>query len=198
MLSEAIPVGAAAKVDQPVFAVVDDNVCDGLTTLYKSVVTARRTIDDNFESEEEYKKPLARSQVDTEVNDVMECIYWMRREKDVVEMSHLVMNGRVSGEKRNRDSNLDVYDDESVEDDPSFTRTLVYSADVKDLVCDNHHETIEKSPKIEKVLKDAIRYLSYVPSIYTIWSKNEVWVKFVCSSQQILKISCSFLFQTVP
>ena len=92
MLSEAIPVGAAAKVDQPVFAVVDDNVCDGLTTLYKSVVTARRTIDDNFESEEEYKKPLARSQADTEVNDVMERIYRMHREKDVVETSRLVMN----------------------------------------------------------------------------------------------------------
>lgn len=174
MLTEAIAGGAAAKVDQPVFAVVDENVCDGLTTLHKSAVMARRTIDDNFESEEEYKKPLARSQGDTEVNDVMERIYRMRREKDVVETSRLVTKGRLSGEKRNRGSNVDVYDDESVEDDPSFMRTLVYSSDVKDLVCDNHHETIEKSPQIEKVLKDAIRYLSYVPSIYTTWSKNEV------------------------
>jgi hypothetical protein len=42
---------------------------------------------------------------------------------------------------------MHVFDDESVEDDVSLMRTLVYSMDVKDLVCDNHHETIEKLRK---------------------------------------------------
>jgi hypothetical protein len=42
---------------------------------------------------------------------------------------------------------MDVFDDESVKDDVSLMRTLVYSADVKDLVCDNHHETIKKLQK---------------------------------------------------
>ena len=69
---------------------------------------------------------------------------------------------------------MDVFDDESIEDYVSLMRTLVYSADVKDLVCDNHHETIEKTPKIERIMKDAIRYLSYVPSINTSWSKKQL------------------------
>jgi hypothetical protein len=84
------------------------------------------------------------------------------------------LKGKSSGEKRNQGSDIDVFDDESVEDDVSLMRTLVYSADVKDLVCDGHHETIEKTPKIERIMKDVIRYLSYVPSINTSWSKKQL------------------------
>jgi hypothetical protein len=103
----------------------------------------------------------------------------MRHEKEEAETSRLAtkggLKGRSSGEKRNRGSDMDVFDNESVEDDVSFTKTLVYSTDVKDLVCDNHHETIEKSSKIERIMKDAIRYLTYVPSsINTSWSKKQL------------------------
>jgi hypothetical protein len=78
----------------------------------------------------------------------------------------------MSGEKRKGGIDVDLGDDESADDKASHTQTLVYSADVKDLVCDNHHETIEKSPKIEKIIKDAIRYLTYLPSIHNTWSKK--------------------------
>jgi hypothetical protein len=102
----------------------------------------------------------------------------LRREKEEAEMSRLAtkggLKGRSSGEKRNQGSDMDVFDDESIKDNVSFMRTLVYSTDVKDLVCDNHHEMIEKSPKIERIMKDAIHYLTYVPSINTSWSKKQL------------------------
>ena len=103
----------------------------------------------------------------------------MRREKEDAKKSRLAtkghLKGRSSGEKRNRGSDMDVFDDESVVDDVSLTRTLVvYSADVKDLVCDNHHEMIEKTLKIGRIMKDAICYLTYIPSINTSWSKKQL------------------------
>jgi hypothetical protein len=83
------------------------------------------------------------------------------------------VKGSISGEKRKRGIDVDAGDEESTDEEATHTRTLVYSADVKDLVCDNDHETIEKSPKIEKIIKDAIRYLSYLPSTHKTWSKKQ-------------------------
>jgi hypothetical protein len=147
------------------------------TKSYASTVTTTPSIEDDAESEELHRKSRAMPSPDTEVNDVMGRIIRMRREKEVAERSRVARRGcpkgRLSGEKRNRENDEDTRDDESVEDESSLTRTLVYSADVKDLVCENHHETIEKSARIEKIMKDAICYLSYVPSINTTWSKKE-------------------------
>jgi hypothetical protein len=168
-----------AKVNQAVVAVVHDNIVLTLTKPIESTLTDTLSRGDEADEwEEQYRKPTARPAPDTEVNDVMERIYRMRREKEEAETSRLAtkggLKGRSSGEKRNRGSDMDVFDDGSIEDNVSFTRTLVYSADVKDLVCDNHHETIEKSPKVERIMKDAIRYLTYVPSINTSWSKKQL------------------------
>jgi hypothetical protein len=174
---EAIRKGTA-KVNKPVVAAVHDDVVITLTKPIESTVTDTCSRGDEAEWEEQYRKPTARLPPDVEVNDVMERIYRMRCEKEDVEKSRLAakghLKGRLSGEKRNRGSDMDVFDDESIEDNVSLMRTLVYSADVKDLVCDNHHKTIEKTPKIERIMKDAIRYLSYVPSINTSWSKKQL------------------------
>jgi hypothetical protein len=132
--------------------------------------------EDEQEPEEQYSKGIRTATQDTEVNDVMEGIYRRRREKEAVESGRTVTKCNVKanmiGEKRKRGSDVDVGDDESAEEEASKTRTLVYSADVKDLISENHHETIERSPKIEKIIKDAIRYLTYLPSIRNTWSKN--------------------------
>jgi hypothetical protein len=175
-LMEAIRKGTS-KVNKPVVAVAHDNVVVTLNKPIKSTVTDTPSRGDEAEWEEQYRKPMARLPPDMEVNDVMECIYQMRREKDDAEKSRLATKGhpkgRSSGENRNQGSDMDVFDDESIEDDVSLMRTLAYSTDVKDLVCDNHHETIEKTPKIERIMKD-VCYLSYVPSINTSWSKKQL------------------------
>jgi hypothetical protein len=167
-----------AKVNKPVVAAVHDDVVITLTKPIESTVTDTPSRGDEAEWEEQYRKPTARPPPVVEVNDVMEHIYRMRHEKEDAEKSRLAtkghLKGRLSGEKRNQGSDMDIFDDKSIEDDVSLMRTMVYSADVKDLVCDNYHETIEKTPKIERIMKDAIRYLSYVPSINTSWSKKQL------------------------
>jgi hypothetical protein len=144
-----------------------------------SIVTTTLSTEDEQEPEEQYSKGSMRPrQQDTEVNDVMERIYRRRREKEAAERRRTTTKCNVkvsmSGEKRKGGIDVDVGEDESADDEPSAShrRTLVYSADVKDLVCDNNHETIEKSPKIEKIIKDAIRFLTYLPSIHNTWSKK--------------------------
>jgi hypothetical protein len=56
----------------------------------------------------------------------------MCHEKEDAKKSRLAtkgcLKGRSSGEKRNQGSDMDVFDDKSVEDDVSLMRTLVYSA----------------------------------------------------------------------
>jgi hypothetical protein len=150
-------------VNKFIFAVVHDNVVVTLTKPMESTVNNTPSRGDEAEWEEQYRKPTARPPPDMEVNDIMEHIYQMRHEKEDTRRSQHAtkdpLKGRSSGEKRNGGSDMDVFDDESIKDDMSLMRTLVYSTDVKDLVCDNHHETIEKTPKIERIMKDAIHYL---------------------------------------
>jgi hypothetical protein len=83
-LMEAIRKGTA-KVNKPVVAAVHDNVVVPLTKPIKSTVTDTPSRGDEAEWEEQYKKPMARPPPDVEVNDVMECIYRMRHEKEDVE-----------------------------------------------------------------------------------------------------------------
>jgi hypothetical protein len=71
---EAIRKGTA-KVNQPVVAVVHDNVAVTLTKPIKSTVTGTPSRGDEAEWEEQYRKPTARPPPDMEVNDVMECLY---------------------------------------------------------------------------------------------------------------------------
>jgi hypothetical protein len=86
---------------------------------------------------------------------------------------------------------MDVFDNESVEDEVNLMRTLVYSVDVKDLVCDNDHKTIEKTPKIERIMKDAIRFLSYVPSIaHPGVRSNCCEDPFVCHCNNLVFVLC--------
>lgn len=166
--------------------VVNDNVRDTATKPYGSIVTTSRSSDDEAESEELHRKSRARPSSDKEVDDVIGRLYRIRREKEVAAKSTLgrrgCLKGRSSVEKRYRENDEDSLDDESVKDEATFTRTLVYSADVKDLVCENHHQTIEQSVRIEKIMKDAMCYLSYLPSIHTTWSKNRKWCAVLCFS----------------
>ena len=147
-------------------------------TPHLSMVTTTLSTEDEQEPVQQYSKGSVRPPQDTEVNDVMECIYRRRLEKEAAERGRTAtkrnVKGSISGEKRKRGTDVDVGDEESADEEASDTRTLVYSAEVKDLVCDNDHETIEKSPKIEKIMKDAIRYLTYLPSIHKTWSKKQL------------------------
>jgi hypothetical protein len=96
-----------AKVNQPIVAAVHDNVVITLTKPIESTVTDTPSRGDEAEWEEQYRKPrMARPPLDMEVNDVMEHLYRMRREKEDAEKSRLAMKGhlkkgRSSGEKRN-------------------------------------------------------------------------------------------------
>jgi hypothetical protein len=205
ILTEAIG-NVIIEADKPCVApVAHDNVRDTSTKpSYGSTFTTTPSSDDEAESEELHRKSRARPSTDTEVNDVMGRIYRMRREKEVAERSRLgrrgCPKGRSSGEKRHRENDEDAHDDESVEDEATFTRTLVYCADAKDLFCDNHHETIEKSVRIEKIMKDAMCYLSYVPSIHTTWSKNEEGVCRLVSLLlwMVLTLRLLFVSKTPP
>lgn len=118
------------------------------------------------EFEDEYKSRFPN----VEANNVLKYLHETRKKEDMGQKKEAALKGRP---KRSRFDNQDNEEDDEKEEDEDG-RTTVYSSDVKDLVSDDHHATIEKEEAIAHVMAEAKKYLGGFKGVKLAWSKNKV------------------------
>jgi len=105
-----------------------------------------------------------------EADNVLKYLHDTRKKEEMGQKKEAASKGRP---KRSRLDNQDIKDDDEKEEDEDG-RTTVYSSDVKDLVSDDHHETIEKVESIAYVMAEAKKYLGGFNGVKMAWSKYKV------------------------
>jgi hypothetical protein len=136
--------------------------------------------DDEDDKDERYKhktEGIVSGLAGFEADSVLKFLYDSRRKEEMGQKKEAASKGRP---KRSRLDNQDMEEDDEKEEDED-DRIIVYSSDVKDLVSDDHHETIEKVESIAYVMAEAKKYLGGFNGVKMAWSKNKVVSnRFVC------------------
>lgn len=128
--------------------------------------------DEDEERKDEFEKRTAGSILAgfpfSEADNVLQTIQDARKKEEEAKRKEDAMRGRA---KRGRPDNQDAEEEDDKEDEDE-DRTTVYSSDVKDLVSDDHHETIEKVQAIAYVMAQAKKYLGCFNGVKMAWSKK--------------------------